>query len=88
MISKALNTALGVAVTEAKKWRHEYLSTEHILYAILQDEEGCGIIANCGGNIGNLSVALESYFETQLESIPEVDIYELQQTVGFQRVLQ
>jgi len=88
MISKALNTALGVAVTEAKKWRHEYLSTEHILYAILQDEEGCGIIANCGGNIGNLSVALESYFETQLESIPEEDNYELQQTVGFQRVLQ
>lgn len=88
MISKELSTTLGLAVMEAKKRRHEYVSIEHILYAILRDSEGIGIITNCGGSIEDLNAALDGFFREQLESVPEGDDYELQQTVGFQRVLQ
>ncbi len=88
MISKELSTTLGLAVMEAKKRRHEYLSIEHILFAILRDNEGAKIIENCGGSIDNLRTAIEDFFKEQLDSIPEDNNYDLQQTVAFQRVLQ
>ncbi|MBW1826873.1 MAG: ATP-dependent Clp protease ATP-binding subunit ClpA, partial [Deltaproteobacteria bacterium] len=88
MISKELSETLGFAVREAKKRRHEYVCVEHLLFAILYDSEGIEIIENCGGNIENLRNSLESFFGERMESIPENDEYVLQQTVGFQRVIQ
>jgi len=88
MISKELSETLGFAVREAKRRRHEYVCVEHLLFAILYDTEGIEIIENCGGNIENLKNALESFFGQRMESIPENDEYVLQQTVGFQRVIQ
>ena len=88
MISKELSETLGFAVREAKKRRHEYVCVEHVLFAILYDSEGIEIIENCGGNVENLKNALESFFGERMESIPEGDEYVLQQTVGFQRVIQ
>jgi len=88
MISKELSETLGFAVREAKRRRHEYVCVEHLLFAILYDSEGIEIIENCGGNIENLKNSLESFFGDRMESIPESDEYVLQQTVGFQRVIQ
>jgi len=88
MISKELSETLGFAVREAKRRRHEYVCVEHLLFAILYDSEGIEIIENCGGNIDKLKDALESFFGQRMESIPEDDEYVLQQTVGFQRVIQ
>jgi ATP-dependent Clp protease ATP-binding subunit ClpA len=88
MISKELSATLGFAVREAKKRRHEYVSVEHILFAILNDPNGIEIIENCGGNVENLLNALENFFEDKIERIPEGDDYVLQQTIGFQRVIQ
>ncbi len=88
MISKELSETLGFAVREAKKRRHEYVCVEHLLFAILYDSEGIEVIENCGGNVENLKNALESFFGQRMESIPEGDEYVLQQTVGFQRVIQ
>ena len=88
MISKELSETLGFAVREAKKRRHEYVCVEHLLFAILYDNEGIEVIENCGGNVENLKNALESFFGQRMESIPEGDEYVLQQTVGFQRVIQ
>ena len=88
MISKELSETLGFAVREAKRRRHEYVCVEHLLFAILYDSEGIEIIENCGGNIENLKNSLESFFGERMESIPESDEYVLQQTVGFQRVIQ
>ncbi|MDJ0802015.1 MAG: ATP-dependent Clp protease ATP-binding subunit ClpA [Desulfobacterales bacterium] len=88
MISKELSATLGLAVKEAKKRRHEYVSTEHILFAILFDHTGIDIIENCGGNIGGLKKDIESFFDEKVESIPEGQEYVLQQTLGFQRVIQ
>jgi len=88
MISKELSATLGFAVREAKKRRHEYVSIEHILFAILNDTTGIEIVENCGGDVNNLLDALENFFEEKIERIPEGDDYVLQQTIGFQRVIQ
>ena len=51
MISKELSATLGFAVREAKRRRHEYVSIEHILFAILNDPTGVEIVENCGGDM-------------------------------------
>ena len=88
MISKELSETLGFAIREAKKRRHEYVSIEHLLFAILFDSEGAEIIVKCGGSVENLKNALESFFNERMDQIPEEDEYVLQQTIGFQRVIQ
>ena len=88
MISKELSATLGFAVKEAKRRRHEYVSIEHILFAILNDATGIEIIENSGGDVDNLLDALESFFEEKIERIPDGNDYVLQQTIGFQRVIQ
>ncbi len=88
MISKELSATLGFAVREAKRRRHEYVCLEHVLFAILHDSDGADIIVSCGGDVDKLKAALEKFFEEHLERIPEDNDYVLQQTIGFQRVIQ
>ncbi|MCB9481687.1 MAG: ATP-dependent Clp protease ATP-binding subunit ClpA [Desulfobacteraceae bacterium] len=88
MISKELSATLGFAVREAKKRRHEYVCVEHVLFAILHDAYGVEIIESCGGNIHILKSDLKTYFDEHLESMPKDSNYVLQQTIGFQRVIQ
>jgi ATP-dependent Clp protease ATP-binding subunit ClpA len=88
MISKELSATLGFAVREAKRRRHEYVSIEHVLFAILHDEAGIDILENCGGNVTNLKTGLETFFESKMASVPEGSDYVLQQTISFQRVIQ
>jgi ATP-dependent Clp protease ATP-binding subunit ClpA len=88
MISKELSATLGFAVREAKKRRHEYVSVEHILFAILYEQSGIEIVENCGGNVETILGNLESFFGEKIEKIPEGSEYVLQQTIGFQRVIQ
>lgn len=88
MISKEVSATLGFAVREAKRRRHEYVSVEHVLFAILHDSDGAEIIQNCGGNPEELKQELETFFDEKIETIPEGNEYVLQQTIGFQRVIQ
>ncbi len=88
MINKELSATLGFAVKEAKRRRHEYVSIEHILFAILNDTTGIELVENCGGDVDNLIDSLENFFEEKIERIPDGDDYVLQQTIGFQRVIQ
>ncbi len=88
MISKELSAALGFAVREAKKRRHEYVCLEHVLFAILQDTGGSEMIESCGGNVINLKNKLDKFLTERFQRIPEGGEYVLQQTIGFQRVIQ
>ncbi len=88
MISRELSLTLGFAVKEAKRRRHEHVCLEHVLFAILHDSVGTEIIENCGGNVDRLKKNLEQFFEKEMQSVPEGNDYVLQQTVGFQRVIQ
>lgn len=88
MISKELSATLGFAVREAKKRRHEYVCVEHVLFAILHDALGIEILEACGGDVHKLKTRLEGFFRERMESLPENTEYVLQQTVGFQRMIQ
>ena len=88
MINKQLSETLGFAVREAKKRRHEYVCIEHLLFAILFDSVGIEIIESCRGSIEGLKNSLETFFNERMDSVPEGNEYVLQQTVGFQRVIQ
>ncbi len=89
MISKELQNCLNVALTEARRRRHEYLTVEHLLYALLQDHAIIKIIHACGGSVQAVLKDLERFFDDQLQSFePEGSKIEVQTSVAVQRVLQ
>ncbi|HEX9454453.1 MAG TPA: Clp protease N-terminal domain-containing protein, partial [Candidatus Binatia bacterium] len=88
MISKDLETTLNFALKEAKRRRHEYVSLEHLLYALLRDPDGKSAIIACGGDIEKLNKALEEFFDGQMEKLPAGLDRDPQQTLSFHRVLQ
>jgi len=88
MISKELETTLNFALKEAKSRRHEYVSLEHLLYALLRDRDGKSAIIACGGDIERLNKALEEFFDGQMEKLPAGLDRDPQQTLSFHRVLQ
>ncbi|MBF0228741.1 MAG: ATP-dependent Clp protease ATP-binding subunit ClpA [Desulfamplus sp.] len=88
MISKELSSTLGFAVKEAKRRRHEYVSVEHMLYAILHSGEGYKTVKNCGGSPEAIKKHLDLFFKDKMESVKEGSEYVLQQTIGFQRTIQ
>ncbi|HSK31005.1 MAG TPA: ATP-dependent Clp protease ATP-binding subunit ClpA [Candidatus Limnocylindria bacterium] len=88
MISKDLEATLNLALKEAKSRRHEYVSLEHLLYALLRDKDGKAAIVACGGDTERLGKSLEEFFNGQLEALPEGWDQEPQQTMSFHRVLQ
>jgi len=88
MISKELSATLGAAVKEAKKRRHEYVCVEHVLYAILKHGKGAETVKQCGGNTENIKKNLNIFFKEKMEAMDEDKDYVLQQTIGFQRMIQ
>src|SRR5919106_4963031 len=88
MISKELEATLNFALKEAKTRRHEYVSLEHLLYALLRDKDGKAAIIACGGDIDRLNKSLEEFFNGQMETLPHGWDQEPQQTLSFHRVLQ
>jgi ATP-dependent Clp protease ATP-binding subunit ClpA len=88
MFAQEVQITFSLAVREAQRRRHEYLTTEHILYAMLLEEHGKDLIAACGGDIKALKGQLEKYFSEHLESIVEDPDAVPEQTIGLQRVLQ
>ncbi|MDM7922047.1 MAG: Clp protease N-terminal domain-containing protein, partial [Pyrinomonadaceae bacterium] len=71
MLTKELENTLSFAVDQAVKYRHEYVTLEHLLYALLKDSAANEILFNCGASIPEMSKALEDYFDTALEKMPE-----------------
>jgi len=88
MISKELEGTLNSALKEAKTRRHEYVSLEHLLFALLRDKDGKKTIVACGGDLEKLQRALEEFFEGQMETLPVGVDRDPQQTLSFHRVLQ
>jgi ATP-dependent Clp protease ATP-binding subunit ClpA len=87
-ISRALEQAFSLAVNEARRRRHEFLSIEHIFYALLHDVQVVDILKHCGGDVAALKREMERYLDHKVERLPEGVEKTLQQTLGFQRVVQ
>lgn len=90
MFNHDVQIAFTLAVREAQRRRHEYLTTEHILYALLFEGSGQQVISVCGGDVEELKRQLEDFFDKHLVSLPvEVEDEEIpRQTLALQRMLQ
>ena len=66
MINKELELSIEATIREAETRRHEYLTVEHILFAVLHNDWGIDIISNCGGNITKLKALLEDFFDKNI----------------------
>ena len=88
MFAQEVQITFSLAVREAQKRHHEYLTTEHILYAMLFEEHGKEIIEACGGDPEGLKTLLEDFFVAHLEQMPAGKEIIPEQSVGLQRVLQ
>jgi ATP-dependent Clp protease ATP-binding subunit ClpA len=88
MINKELEIIIEATIQDAKVRKHEYLTVEHLLYAILHNDPGMTIISHCGGNIQRMLESLELYFRETFSESKEVPDMNPEPTLGFQRVLQ
>ena len=70
MLTRELEETLSYAVDEAVRHKHEYVTLEHLLFALLEDAAAREILFNCGAQIDELGRALQEYFETQIEKMP------------------
>jgi ATP-dependent Clp protease ATP-binding subunit ClpA len=86
MIDKDLQIIITATVEDAIERGHQYLTVEHLTYAILHDEYGTEIIRNCGGNPEKIKISLETFLD---QNIPKKKGRgQAQPTVAFQRVME
>ena len=85
-LSKELNIALHRAMQDAQKRRHEYLTVEHILLALLHDPESAQMLKACGAKLAVLETQLNEYLDAEMEVLPDGDDREPEQTSAFGRI--
>jgi len=87
MIARELQATLRKAYDEAQRMRHEYVTLEHLLLALLDDPKASKALDACGANRGRLRKKLYSFFDDQPKLPEDVDA-EPHQTLAVERVLQ
>jgi ATP-dependent Clp protease ATP-binding subunit ClpA len=88
VLSNELESCLNSAFQMARDGRHEFLTVEHLLLAILETPRVKEILRACGGDAARLAADLREHIEQSTPRLPEGDEREVQPTLGFQRVLQ
>ncbi|HEY2093812.1 MAG TPA: ATP-dependent Clp protease ATP-binding subunit ClpA [Thermoanaerobaculia bacterium] len=88
MIAKTLQAAFEFAVAEAVKRRHEYVTLEHLLFALLHDREAAMAVRACGGDIEVLKKQLDDFLKKTFEELPEDSNVQPVLTAMLQRVIQ
>ncbi|HXN55951.1 MAG TPA: ATP-dependent Clp protease ATP-binding subunit ClpA [Myxococcales bacterium] len=87
-ITKDLESTLRLAFAEAKARRHEHVTLEHLLYALLRDPVASRLLRACGARLAELRRELEAHMEEALTPLPEGNDKDPEQTRAFQRVLE
>ncbi|MEQ3632512.1 ATP-dependent Clp protease ATP-binding subunit ClpA [Thalassolituus sp.] len=89
MLNRELEHTLNEAFKEARSKRHEFMTVEHLLLALLDNDAAAAVLQACGADVLKLRKDLEEFVESTTPLIPEADgERETQPTLGFQRVLQ
>jgi len=88
MLSKELEVTLNTAFKNARDKRHEFITVEHLLLALLDNAAAETIMKACACNIKMLRGQLTQFIDETISYIPEGVQRETQPTLGFQRVLQ
>ncbi|MDR2452706.1 MAG: ATP-dependent Clp protease ATP-binding subunit ClpA [Candidatus Accumulibacter sp.] len=88
MIARELEDSLHTAFVEARQKRHEFITVEHLLLALLDNPSAAETLRACGGNLERLRKDLGYFIQEHSPSIPGREDIETQPTLGFQRVIQ
>jgi len=88
VLSSELEFCLNEAFRRAREQRHEYMTVEHLLLAVLDTPVVGEILRACGADLASLKADLEAFIADTTPRLPEDDEREVQPTLGFQRVLQ
>ena len=88
MLSKELEVTLNLAFKEAREKRHDYMTVEHLLLALLDNPTAAKVLRACGADINQLRRQLADFIQESSPLLPEDEDRDTQPTLGFQRVLQ
>ncbi|MBX3709395.1 MAG: ATP-dependent Clp protease ATP-binding subunit ClpA [Gammaproteobacteria bacterium] len=89
MLDKELEFTLNTAFKEARNKRHEFVTVEHLLLALLENSSALEVLKACGGNVNRLRSNLTEFIDRTTPVIPlNVHDRDTQPTLGFQRVIQ
>src|SRR5210317_234384 len=88
MFSKELEITISQAYQEARSARHEFLTVEHLLLALLDNNSALSVLSACGADINGLDVELRKALSDTVPVLGDEDSRDTQPTIGFQRVLQ
>ena len=88
MLSKELEVTLNLAFKEAREKRHEFMTVEHLLLALLDNPTAAKVLRACGADINQLRRQLADFIQESSPLLPEDEDRDTQPTLGFQRVLQ
>ncbi len=88
MLSQELEFSLNAAFQSARERRHEFITVEHLLMALLDNPSASRVIRACGGNIEELRRNLLAFLTENVPVLPASSKIDTQPTIGFQRVIQ
>jgi len=88
MIAQELEVSLHMAFMDARQKRHELITVEHLLLAMLDNPSAAEVLKACGSNIDSLRNELTQYIDDHTPTISGEDEVDTQPTLGFQRVIQ
>ncbi|MGL4834328.1 MAG: Clp protease N-terminal domain-containing protein, partial [Shewanella sp.] len=88
MLNKDLEVTLNLAFQQARDARHEYMTVEHLLLALIDNPAAQEALIACGADLNKLKDEVASFIQQTTPIIADIDDKETQPTLGFQRVLQ
>lgn len=88
MIAQELEVSLHMAFMEARQKRHEYITVEHLLLAMLDNPTAAEVLRACGANMDELRKQLGVFIDEHTPHVAGTGDVETQPTIGFQRVIQ
>lgn len=88
MIAQELEVSLHMAFVEARQKRHEFITVEHLLLALLDNPSAAETLRACGGNIDQLRRDLGKFIVEHTPTVAGEEDIDTQPTLGFQRVIQ
>jgi len=88
VLSKELEVTLNLAFKEAREKRHEFMTVEHLLLALLDNPTAAKVLRACGADLNQLRRQLTDFIQESSPLLPEDEDRDTQPTLGFQRVLQ
>ena len=88
MIAQELEVSLHMAFVEARQQRHEFITVEHLLLALLDNPSAAEVLRACSANIDDLRSSLTNFIKDNTPQVAGTDDVDTQPTLGFQRVIQ